>query len=63
MEHVWLQPQRQHYSRMHVKVAILVLVQETDLNTSETVAVLCPTDKIYPYFPAKIVNRDKIPRI
>ena len=48
---------------MHVKVAILVLVQATDLNTSETVAVLCPTDKIYPYFPAKIVNRDKIPRI
>ena len=48
---------------MHVKVAILVLVQATDLNTSETVAVLCPTDKIYPYFPVKIVNRDKIPHI
>ena len=53
---------------MHVKVAILVLVQAMDLNTSETVAVvprrvgsvLCP-NKIYPYFPVKIVNRDKIP--
>ena len=48
---------------MHVKVASLVLVQAMDLNTSETVAVQCPTDKIYPYFPVKIVNRDKIPRI
>ena len=46
---------------MHVKVASLVLVQAIDLNTSETVAVLCPTGKIYPYFPVKIVNRDKIP--
>ena len=46
-----------------MKVSILVLVQAMDLNTSETVAVLCPTDKIYPYFPAKIVNRDKIPHI
>ena len=54
---------------MHVKVAILVLVQARDKNTSETVAVvarsvgsvLCPTDKIYPYFPVKIVNRNKIP--
>ena len=54
---------------MHVKVAILVLVQAMDLNTFETVAVVsrrvgsvvCPTDKIYPYFPVKIVNRDKIP--
>ena len=48
---------------MHVKVASLVLVQAMDLNTSETVAVLCPTDKKYPYFPVKIVNREKIPRI
>ena len=48
---------------MHVKVASLVLVQAMDLNTSETVAVLYPTDKIYPYFPVKIVNRDKIPHI
>ena len=48
---------------MHVKVSILVLVQAMDLNTSETVAVLCPTNKMYPYFPVKIVNRDKIPRI
>ena len=63
MEYVWLQLYGQQYNRMHVKVAILVLVQATDLNTSETVAVLCPTDKIYPYFPAKIVNRDKIPCI
>ena len=54
MEHVWLQPQRQHYSRMHVKVAILVLVLTRDLNTSGTVAVAprpvgsvrCPTIKI-----------------
>ena len=48
---------------MHVKVASLVLVQAMDLNTSETVAVLYPTDKIYPYFPVKIVNRDKFLRI
>ena len=46
---------------MHVKVASLVLVQAMDLNTSETVAVLCPTDNIYPIFPVKIVNREKIP--
>ena len=46
-----------------MKVSILVLVQAMDLNTSETVAVLCPTDKLYPYFPVKIVNRDKIPHI
>ena len=63
MEYVWLQLYGQQYNRMHVTVAILVLVQATDMITSETVAVLCPTDKIYPYFPAKIVNRDKIPRI
>ena len=54
MEYVWLQPQRQQYSRMHVKVAILVLVLARDLNTSGTVAVVsrrigsvrCPTHKI-----------------
>ena len=63
MEYVWLQLYGQQYNRMHVTVAILVLVQATDMITSETVAVLCPTDKIYPYFPAKIVNRDKIPCI
>ena len=63
MEYVWLQLYGQQYNRMHVKVAILVLVQSTDLNTSDTVAVLCPTNKIYPYFPVKIVNRDKTPCI
>ena len=63
MEYVYLQLYSRQYNRMHVKVAILVLVQATDLNTSDTVAVLCPTDKIYPYFPVKIVNRDKTPRI
>ena len=63
MESVWLQLYGQQYNRMHVTVAILVLVQATDVNTSETVAVLCPTDKTYPYFPVKIVNRDKIPHI
>ena len=63
MEYVWLQLYGQQYNRMHVTVAILVLVQATDMITSETVAVLCPTDKIYPYFSAKIVNRDKIPCI
>ena len=62
MKYVWLQPNREQYSIMHVKVASLVLVQATDLNTSETVAVLCSTYKIYPCFPVKIVNRDKIPR-
>ena len=46
---------------MHLKVASLVLVQAMDLNTSESVAVLCRTDKIYLYFPVKIVNREKIP--
>ena len=63
MEFVWLQLYGQQYNRMHVKVAILVLVQETDLNTYETVTVPCPTDKIYPYCPVKIVSRDKIPHI
>ena len=70
MEYVWLQPERQQYcnSRMHVKVAILVLVLARDLISSGTVAVVarrvgsvvCPTKKIYPYFPVKIVNREKI---
>ena len=54
MAYVWLQLQRQQYSRVHVKVAILVLVLARDLNTSGTVAVvprrvgsvLCPTNKI-----------------
>ena len=56
MEYVWLQPERQQYcnSRMHVKVAILVLVLARDLNTSGTVAVVsrrvgsvrCPTNKV-----------------
>ena len=63
MEYVWLQLYGQQYNRMHLKVASFVLVQATDLNTSERVAVLCPTDKIYLSFPVKIVNRDKIPRI
>ena len=63
MEYVWLQLYGQQYNRMHLKVASFVLVQAMDLNTSESVAVLCRTDKIYRYFPVKIVNRDKIPRI
>ena len=48
---------------MYFKVASLALVQAMDLNTSESVAVLCRTDKIYLYFPVKIVNRDKISHI
>ena len=40
MEYVWLQPRRQQYNRMHVKVAILVLVEGRDLNTSGAVAVV-----------------------
>ena len=63
MENVWLQLFGQQYNRMRVKVASLVLVQAMDLNTSESVAVPCRTDKIYLYFPVKIVNRDKIPHI
>ena len=54
MKYIWLQPYHQQYSRMHVKVAILVLVLARELNTSGTVAVvarkvgsvLCPTNKI-----------------
>ena len=54
MKYVWLQHYRQQYSRMHVKVATLVLVQAGEWNTSGTVAVvaqrvsfvLCPTNKI-----------------
>ena len=55
MEYVWLQPWRQQYNRMHVKVAILVLVEARDLNTSGAVAVvprrvgfvLCPKNNVY----------------
>ena len=54
MKYVWLQPNRQQYRRMHVKVATLVLVLSREMNTSGTVAVvarrvgsvLCPTNKI-----------------
>ena len=54
MKYVWLQPYRQQYSRMHVKVAIVVLVLARELNTSGTLAVvgrrvgsvLCPTNEI-----------------
>ena len=54
MKYVWLQPNREQYSIMHVKVAILVLVLARELNTSDTSAVvarsvdsvLCPTNKI-----------------
>ena len=54
MKYVWLQPLRQQYSRMHVKLAIRVLVLARDVITSGTVAVvprrggsvLCPINKI-----------------
>ena len=54
MKYIWLQPNRQQYSRVHVKVTILVLVLSKEVNTSGTVAVvarrvgsvLCPTNEI-----------------
>ena len=58
MKYVWLQPYRRQYSRMHVKMAILVLVLAWELDTSGTLAVvarrvgsvLCLTNKICVFF-------------